>query len=689
MMSMGPAPPSRLAMMATIVISCSSLFWCGTSSCSNFAAHAFIPPVGPISGRIVFSSDAFLVMRSSSDETGERTTANHPPPLAFLDDRYADLFRVKKEPTSVWGAILGRLHSRHKPAAKSTDIKHKHDQANPSHSSSRSRSPPILKLDPETGRYVVQKPTTLPSSSASPSSSHDVSSNATLAQVGTDPKDGASISSESLATAATSAELNNATQENVITCSFNPKEDDAADDATTSVADNSSTTSSVPPSTSHHEGASPESASSQPSLSIVLSDNATDAHLGKRQESKGESQEHQITSDLLDVVGKAFAGESLTDDDSHIGTATVDMTSLARNDDKDSNDACPSDGAAKVERDISHQQLGIAARDLVHPDNEDDTSNLPNAPSVVDNDDKSPEDTKIPIATLAPTADFDNSRENLPIDCAITKDSAASPTHEEDIPQLAVTSSLEGQHPTTLSEQGVRVVKSAAEAATKIAFFVGKAALTLAVAVAKAALALDEERNIADRAPRIDVDELDRDATDALKMAENALSRSSNQVSNNALFGSQQSSGREAKRARDFFFGLFGWLNIAKLAEMASPSGQASAHISTSTTVITPHPPHPPPPPSTLEALQSLEASLSKEIFASVDDAPSRDQLHRDEQKEEETKPIMEIEISEKARKRQITSIEISSAIKKARNAAAKASREAEELETMLLGLGK
>ena len=683
MMSMGPAAPSRLAMMATIVISCSSLFWCGTSSCSNFAAQAFIPPVGPISGRIVFSSDAFLVMRSSSDETGERTTANHPPPLAFLDDRYADLFRVKKEPTSVWGAILGRLHNRHKPAAKSADIKHKHDQANPSHSSSRSRSPPILKLDPETGRYVVQKPTALPSASASASSSHDVS-NATLAQVGTDPKDGASISSESLATAATSAELNNATQENVITYSFNPEEDYTAVDAITSTADNSSTASSVSPSASHHEGASLESSPSQTPTSIALRSNATDGHLGKRQESKGESQEHQITSDLLDVVGKAFAGESLTDDDSHIGTATVDMASLARSDDKNSNNACPSDDTTKV--DISHQQLGIAARDLVHPDNEDDTSNLPNAPSVVDNDDKSPEDTKIPIATLAPTADFDNSRENLPIDCAITKDSAASPTHEEDIPQLAVTSPLEEQHPTTLSEQGVRVVKSAAEAATKIAFFVGKAALTLAVAVAKAALALDEERNIADRAPRIDVDELDRDATDALKMAENALSRSSNQVSNNALFASQQSSGREAKRARDFFFGLFGWLNIAKLAEMASPSGQASAHISTSTTVITPHPPS---PPSTLEALQSLEASLSKEIFASVDDAPSRDQLHRDEQKEEETKPIMEIEISEKARKRQITSIEISSAIKKARDAAAKASREAEELETMLLGLGK
>ena len=686
MMSMGPAAPSRLAIMATIVISCSSLLWSGTSSCSNFAAQAFIPPVGPISGRIVFSSDAFLVMRSSNDETGERTTAKHPPPLAFLDDRYADLFRVKKEPTSVWSAFLGRLHNRHKPAAKSADIKHKHDQVNPSHLSSRSRSPPILKLDPETGRYVVQKPTTVSSASASASSTHDVSSNSTLAQVGTELEDEASISSESLATAAASTELKNNTQEIVIAHSFNPKEDDAADDAITSVADYCSTTSSsAPPSTSHQEGASPESSSSQPSSSIALRNNATDGHLSKKQESKGESQEHQITTDHLDdVAGKAFAGENSTDDDGHIGTATVDMASLARSDDKNSNDACPSDDTTKVESDTGHQKLGIAAQDLVHPDNEDDTSNLPNAPSVVDNDDKSPEDTKIPIATLAPTADTDDSRGNLSTDCAVTKDSAASPTQEEDIPQLAVTFSLEEQHPTTLSEQGVRVVKSAAEAATKIAFFVGKAALTLAVAVAKAALALDEERNIADPAPRIDVDELDRDATEALKMAENALSRSSNKVSNNALFGSQQSSGREAKRARDFFFGLFGWLNIAKLGEMASPSGQASAP--TSTTFITPHPPS---PPSTLEALQSLEASLSKEISASVDDAPSRDQLHRDEQKEEETKPIMEIEISEKARKRQITSIEISSAIKKARDAAAKASREAEELETMLLGLGK
>lgn len=635
----------------------------------------------------MFSSDAFLVMRSSNDETGERTAANHPPPLAFLDDRYADLFRVKKEPTSVWGGILGRLHNRHKPAAKSADIKHKHDQVNPSHLSSRSRSPPILKLDPETGRYVVQKPTTLPSASASASSTHDVSkpaSNATLAQVGIELKDGACISSSSLATAAASTELKNKTQENVIAHSSVSKED-MVDDAIASAADNSSTMSSVPPSTSHHEGASLESSSSQPSSSIALRGNATDGHLGKRQGSKGESQEHQITADLLDVVGKAFAGESSTDGDGHIATATVDMTSLARNDDKNSNDACPRDGATKVESDSSLHQLSIAAQDLAHPDNEDDASNLPDAPSVVDNDNTSSEDTKIPIATFASTADPYNSRGHLPTDCVVTKDSTALPTHEEDIPQLAVvTSSLEGQHPTTLSEQGVRVVKSAAEAATKIAFFVGKAALTLAVAVAKSALALDEERNIADPAPRIDVDELDRDATEALEMAENALSRSSNQDRRSTLFGSQQSSGREAKRARAFFFGLFGWLNIAKLAEMASPSGEASAP--TSTTAITPHPPS---PPSTLEALQSLEASLSKEILASVNDAPLRNQLHQDEQKEEETKPRMEIEISEKAHKRQIRSIEISSAIKKARDAAAKASREAEELESMLLGLGK
>ena len=135
---------------------------------------------------------------------------------------------------------------------------------------------------------------------------------------------------------------------------------------------------------------------------------------------------------------------------------------------------------------------------------------------------------------------------------------------------------------------------------------------------------------------------------------------------------------------QDFFFGLFGWLNIAKLAEIAPPTEQASAP--TTTTFIAPHPPS---PPSTLEALQSLEASLSKEISAAVDDEPLRNQLHRDEKEEEESKPVMEIEISEKARKRQITSIEISSAIKKARDAAAKASREAEELEAMLLGLGK
>lgn len=687
MVSMGHAAPPRLAMMVTIMISCSSLLWSGTSSCSNFAAQAFIPPVGPISGRIVFSSDAFLAMRSSNDETGERTTAYHPPPLAFLDDRYADLFRVKKEPTSAWGAILGRLHNRHKPSAKSADIKHKHDQVTSSHLSSRSRSPPILKLDPETGRYVVQKPATLPSASAS--SSLDVSkpaSKATLAQVGVELKDreGGASSESSLATAAASTELKNVTQESVIAHSFNPKGDDTADDATTSVADtcNSSTISSDPPSTSHHGGAGPESSSSQ--HSIVRRDNVSDYHLSKKQESKGESQEHQITADLLDVVGRAFAGESSTDDDGHIATVTVDMSSSARSDDTKSNDAYPDDDATKAESDTSLQTLSIAAQDLVHPDNEDDTSNLPDAPSVVDNDNTSPEDTKIPIATLASTTDPDISRVNLPIDCAVTKDSDASPTHEEDIPQVAVTTSLEGQHPTTLSEQGVRVVKSAAEAATKIAFFVGKAALTLAVAVAKAALALDEERNIADPAPRIDVDELDRDATEALEMAENALSRSSNQGRRSVLFGSQQSSGREARRTRDFFFGLFGWLNIAKLAEMTSPSGQVSA--STSTTLIMPHPPS---PPSTLEALKSLEASVSKEILTSVDDAPSRNQLHQDEQKEEETKPTMEIMISEKARKRRITSIEISSAIKKARDAAAKASREAEELESMLLGLGK
>ena len=686
MVSMGSAVPPRLAIMVAIVIFCFSFLWSGTSSRSNFAAQAFIPPVGPISGRIVFSSDAFLVLRSSNDETGERATTNHPPPLAFLDDRYADLFRVKKEPTSVWGSILGRLHNRHKPAANSADVKHKYDdQVTPSHLSLRSRSPPVLKLDPETGRYVVQKPTTLPSASASASSTHDVSkpaSNATLAQVGMVLKDtDMGVSSESLATAATSTELNNVTQENVIAHHSSVSKEDTADDIIISTADNStsSTTSSGPPLTSHHEGASPESSSPQLSTSIVLRDNANDGH----QESKGESHEQQIaqgpwiTADLLDVVGKAFAGESSTDEDGRIATATVGTSSLARNDNTHMN------GTTKVESDSSHQQSNIAAQDLVHPDNEDDTSKLPGAPSVADNDNKSPEDTKIPIATLASTADPDNSGESLLISSAVTKDSAASPTPEEDVPQLAVTSSLEGQHPTTLSEQGVRVVKSAAEAATKIAFFVGKAALTLAVAVAKAALALDEEKNIAGPAPKIGVDELDRDATEALEMAENALSRSSDQ-GRSALFGSQRSRGREAKRAKDFFFGLFGWLNIAKLAEMASPTGQATA--STSTTVIMPHPPS---PPSTLEALQTLEASLSKEILASVDYVPSRDQLHQDEKKEEETKPIMEIEISEKARKRQITSIEISSAIKKARDAAAKASREAEELESMLLSLGK
>lgn len=143
MVSMGSAVPPRLAIMVVIVIFCFSFLWSGTSSRSNFAAQAFIPPVGPISGRIVFSSDAFLVLRSSNDETGERATTNHPPPLAFLDDRYADLFRVKKEPTSVWGSILGRLHNRHKPAANSADVKHKYDdQVTPSHLSLRSRSPP-------------------------------------------------------------------------------------------------------------------------------------------------------------------------------------------------------------------------------------------------------------------------------------------------------------------------------------------------------------------------------------------------------------------------------------------------------------------------------------------------------------------------------------------------------------------
>jgi len=680
MMGYPPSPLLAILLPAIFIITCSSFLSPGTPcSSSRFAAEAFIPPVGPICQhrRIVFSSDAFLVMRStasSNDGTGDRTTtANHPPPLAFLDDRYADLFRVKKESSnsSVWGTILGRLHSKHKPAAKLADNnKRKHDQPTSLHPPSRPRSPPILKLDPETGRYVIQK------QAASVSSAHDVpkhASNATHAQVGIEPKE-MLVSSELQAPAEASPKHQNITQENV------PTHEETADStAHTGIA------LVIPPSISHHEEGSegrPDSSSSSssssppPTTSIAVHDGTrVDSGHHSNQESKGETQEEQqLTADLLDVVGRASSAESSTEDDGRIITVTADMNSSAQGNDKFQEiSADAGDDVVKAGIEHDHQQASSTDQVLAPPDNEDDASkDLPDASPAVDNDVKSSDDIKIPIATLASTADPDSG-----IDTAIT-----SAKNEEVFPQLPATSSLEQQHPITLSEQSVRVIKSAAEAATKIAFFVGKAALTLAVAVAKAALALDEERNIVDPVTRIDDDDLDRDASVALKMAEKAMSHSSDQGSRSALFGSQRTGGREAKKTRDFFFGLFGWLNVAKLANMAPPTAQAATSAS-----ITGFSPHPPSPPTTLEALQSLVASLSKEISAAVDDGSSI--VQQEEQKVEDTKPIMEIEISEKASKRHITSIEIHSAIQKAREAAAKASREADELEAMLLGLGR
>ena len=612
------APPSlRLATMAAMVISYSAL-WQGTILllCS-IAAQAFIPPVGPIcrQRRIVFSPDAFLVMQSvtsSNDGTEEATTATRPPPLAFLDEKYADLFRVKKEPTSVWGSILGRLH-KHKPAAKGGVNKHDHTTTpTPPHlSSSRLRSPPILRLDPETGRYVVQKPTPLVSTT------HNVPeqpSNAAHAQV----DGGQALVSSVPAVAAATALKKNITHDHVLTHSTTLG-NEAAEEAVTSAT----------VSITHHEASrSP----SPPSSATIHADEANEG-----------SHKHQLTADLLDVVGKAFAGSSTGDDD-RIATTTVDMNTLTEADNKSSKvqvDIHADTESTDTEIEYHHQPTIVTAPDLIPPDNEDGVSNLSDASPVVDNDDKSSDDVKISTKTLATTAESDANDKALRID---------SPTHVEvDATMVSndLSQSLEQQqHPITLSEQGVRVVKSAAEAATKIAFFVGKAALTLAVAVAKAALALDEERNVAKP------DELDKDSAEARAMAENALHHSPHQ-GKNALFGSQRSTCDETKRTKDFFFGLFGWFNIAKLAERSAPTAQ-DVPISTKNMA-----PHPPSPPSTLAALQSLEAR------------------------------VMELELSEKARTRHITSIDINSAIKKARSAADKASLEAEKLEAMLLGLGQ
>jgi len=481
------------------------------------------------------------------------------------------------------------------------------------------------------------------------------------------------VSSELQAPAEASPKHQNITQENVPTY-----EETADSTAHTGIA------LVIPPSISHHEegsegrpdssSSSSSSSSSPPTTSIAVHDGTkVDSGHHSNQESKGETQEEQqLTADLLDVVGRASSAESSTEDDGRIITVTADMNSSAQGNDK-FQEISAGDDVVKAGIEHDHQQASSTDQVLAPPDNEDDArKDLPDASPAVDNDVKSSDDIKIPIETLASTADPDSG-----IDTAVT-----SAKNEEVFSQLPATSSLEQQHPITLSEQSVRVIKSAAEAATKIAFFVGKAALTLAVAVAKAALALDEERNIVDPVTRIDDDDLDRDASVALKMAEKALSHSSDQGSRSALFGSQRTGGRETKKTRDFFFGLFGWLNVAKLANMAPLTAQAATSAS-----ITEFSPHPPSPPTTLEALQSLVASLSKKISAAVDDGPSI--VQQEEQKGEDTKPIMEIEISEKARKRHITSIEIHSAIQKAREAAAKASREADELEAMLLGLGR
>ena len=584
----------------------------------------------------MFSPDAFLVMQSvtSSNDGAEEATTTRPPPLAFLDEKYADLFRVKKEPTSVWGSILGRLH-KHKSAAKGGVNKHDHNTTptSPHLSSSRLRSPPILRLDPETGRYVVQKPT--PSVSAT----QDVPkqpSNAAHAQADGGQK---ALVSSIPAVAAATALHKNITHDHVLTHSTTLG-NEAAEEAVTSAP--ASATASI----THHEASS--SSSPPPSSAISVDVNATDSKGLHANEANKGPHKHQLTTDLLDVVGKAFAGSSTGDDD-RIATTTVDMNTLTGADNKSPTvqvDVHADTKSANTDIEYHHQPTIATTSDLIPPDNEDGVSNLSDASPVVDNDDKSSDVVKISTEALATTADSDVSDKDLRID---------SPTHVEADATISndLSQSLEQQQSITLSEQGVRVVKSAAEAATKIAFFVGKAALTLAVAVAKAALALDEERNVAKPDPGIDADEVDKDSAEARAMARNALHHPPRQ-GKNVLFGSQRSKCEETRRTKDFFFGLFGWLNIAKLAERSALTAQDAP---TSTKVMAPHPPS---PPSTLAALQTLEAR------------------------------VMELELSEKARTRQITSIDINSAIKKARNAADKASREAEKLEDMLLlGLGQ
>ena len=216
--------------------------------------------------------------------------------------------------------------------------------------------------------------------------------------------------------------------------------------------------------------------------------------------------------------------------------------------------------------------------------------------------------------------------------------------------------------PPTLSEQGVRVVKSAAEAATKIALFVGKTAFTLAVAVAKAALALDDERN-KKAAPSIasGIDaELDRHVTDALGMAEDALS-----------------SGHDAstkRRKRNFFLGWLGLGNKYKVVLDAAKGPAVTVR------------PHPPTPPSTLEALQALESSeLKQEIEAAID-VSKKQSVKKSSAEEADESGVLKIGVTGPITPHSHLA-EIKAAVKRAKDAAAMASKQAEELEAMLMGM--